>query len=95
MRSIDILPTVIELLKLPATDTVDGRSLLVAEEGPAAETFASLYMENRELHSLTALPWKLLFDRIAGEETLFNLARDPYERTPVDVAEDAEAHEVL
>jgi arylsulfatase A-like enzyme len=92
---IDILPTILESVGLPAPDDIAGRSLLRAAAGPAAGGYASLYLESREFHTLTLPPWKLQLERTTGEETLFDLRRDPHERSPVDIANNAEASEAL
>ena len=74
---------------------IAGRSLFRAAESNASAGYASLHLEGLQLHSLTVLPWKLHLDRATGEETLFDLARDPQERSPVDIDTNVEAREAV
>jgi hypothetical protein len=44
---------------------------------------------------LTDLPWKLHLDRTTGEEALFDLVRDPQERSPIDIDTNLEARNAV
>ena len=94
VRSIDILPTLLDLLGLPPHSPAEGRSL-ARLDGDAPVSIASLHDEDRELRAVTAPPWKLHLDVSTGETTLFDLASQAAERIPADPAQDPEARAAL
>ena len=81
---VDVMPTVLDLLGIPAPGDLDGRSLrprwegggdhdgrpLLAETGP---------MEHDALRSLRQGDLKLIVDRRTGKRQMFDLAADPGE----------------
>jgi arylsulfatase A-like enzyme len=93
--SVDILPTVLESLALPVPAHIIGRSLFRAAESNASAGYASLHLDGLQLYSLTDLPWKLHLDRTTGEEALFDLVRDPQERSPIDIDTNLEARNAV
>jgi arylsulfatase A-like enzyme len=78
VRSVDLMPTLLELAGLPARET-DGESLLeVHGNRPAV-------IAGTDMGALTKLavrmpPWKLILHVESGEEETYNLELDPRER---------------
>ncbi len=80
VRTIDVMPTLLELAGLPATAQGTGESLVPrmrGVEGPALNAWSEEHASGLELLSLRTLTWKLVRDR-AGERA-FHLAEDPLE----------------
>ena len=77
----DVVPTVLDLLALPADPALPGRSLF--GETPAAPTFASLELDGRRLAAAREANWKLVWNLANGEQQLFDLTADPLEFHPV------------
>ncbi len=85
VRSIDILPTVLDVLHIEPDPQVQGRSLIGLLQGDADfDPYAISQIDapaKRLPRSLRSLGWKYLADR----HRLFNLAADPQERNNVAV----------
>jgi hypothetical protein len=91
VRLVDIAPTILDLLGLepdPRFEGVSLKPLLTGEGGIAARSgallppeiaYAEAILYGTEQKSLTAFPWKLVYDMMSGERTCFNLAEDPGE----------------
>jgi arylsulfatase A-like enzyme len=91
VRLIDVMPTVLEILGIENREHMEGVSLLALLEGgtgpaPAGERMlasGAAYTEGMlrgpEKKSVTAHPWKLIYNVDTREEMLFNLGRDPRE----------------
>jgi len=88
VRSIDVMPTVLDALGLPSPDVAQGASLLpllAREEGPRGLFAEGLTVEGgeRDLLSYRRGGWKLVRDTRAGTEVLYDLVHDPEERRDV------------
>jgi arylsulfatase A-like enzyme len=93
VRLIDVFPTLLDAVDLPVPDHVQGVSLLPLLEGEAIppEVLMSSWSK-RELESLRLGDWKLVVGP-EGEE-LYDLARDPLERTDLSAREPARVAEM-
>jgi arylsulfatase A-like enzyme len=89
VRSIDVLPTVLELLGLPVPGGLNGRSLLGPLRGDGAfpsEAVAEDRQPERDLQAMRMSGWKWIAGPKGGE--LFDLGADPGEEHPLPVASD-------
>lgn len=82
VRSIDLMPTVLDLAGLPARET-DGDSLILLLNGSEAEDRPAV-IAGTDMGALTKLavrvpPWKLILDVESGEEEAYRLDVDPRE----------------
>jgi arylsulfatase A-like enzyme len=83
VRSIDLMPTLLELAGLPAREA-DGESLLPLTDGSEQEDRVAV-IAGTDMGALTKLavrkpPWKLILHVESGEEEAYNLELDPRER---------------
>ncbi len=92
-QQIDVLPTILELLDLPAPAAAQGRSLLATDgESPPRVGFSYLEcVSRRRLAAVLAGPWKLIrgidSDGELERVELYHRRRDPGELTDVSAAE--------
>lgn len=87
VRSIDIAPTVLDLLGLPAASSFDGRSLLpLAEGGEPEEAPAIAFRDTAAGEIFEALAFRRF--KLA-EGRLFDLEDDPWERRDLAAADPA------
>ncbi len=82
VRSIDLMPTLLDLAGLPARET-DGESLLPLVDG-REQGDRTAVIAGTDMGSLTKLavrlpPWKLILDVESGEEEAYRLDVDPRE----------------
>jgi arylsulfatase A-like enzyme len=91
VAAIDVLPSVLDALDLPAPPELQGRSLLPLLEGDAAEEVAvSASLARFPYLGKDALiqgRWKLVKPRNSEERLLFDLESDPGEQTDVSERE--------
>lgn len=86
VRLIDVLPTVLEVLGIAPVEHFQGRSLLpliAGKESGSREVVATLHRyERNSMASLTQGDWKYIHHDVdPASHRLFNLARDPGERS--------------
>ncbi len=78
-RQVDVLPTVLDALGIPAPPGLDGTSLLGPPD-PGRRSFADLRLADREVRSVTARGFKLILDASPFPHgppvQLYHLARD-------------------
>ena len=90
VRSVDLMPTLLELAGVPAPE-MDGASLLPLVEGEE-EGDRTAFIAGTDMGALSGLairrpPWKLILDIESGKEEAYRLDSDPREREsrPQDV----------
>lgn len=88
---VDVLPTLLELLDVPAPRELDGRSLVPLMSGASdAARPAGRFAEvdhTRRLRSWTTTDRKLVRDLQSGDVSLFDIAADPFEQRNLALAE--------
>ncbi|GIU95675.1 MAG: hypothetical protein KatS3mg012_2132 [Gaiellaceae bacterium] len=82
VRSVDLVPTLLELADLPARET-DGESLLHVE-GDRPAVIAGTDRGRLTKLAVRMPPWKLILEVESGEEEAYRLDLDPREREPRD-----------
>ncbi len=88
VRSIDVLPTCLELLGAPARDDIEGRSLVPRMRGEPFDP-APCYSEVRQEANFDAIAsgnYKLIVDRFDPDKPLlrlFDRSKDPHETTDI------------
>ncbi|MBW2229220.1 MAG: sulfatase [Deltaproteobacteria bacterium] len=87
-QSVDILPTILDLVRVPVPDGVDGRSLLGTPRTPDEPLLAGLELDGIEMLTARDSRWKLVWDVRQSQLQLYDLQTDPGERTAVDVTRD-------
>ncbi len=98
-RVVDVLPTLAELLELPApAQALDGRSLAPllrgTTEGESREVYAEVHhaAEDRlkrdaEMYALRSGDWKYIHRPATGRHELYDLSKDPHELTNLYAAD--------
>ncbi|MBI4493529.1 MAG: sulfatase-like hydrolase/transferase [Chloroflexi bacterium] len=88
--TLDVMPTILELLQLPSPATVEGRSLLPLVRGEEAAGSRAVITEIDEQDSQLSVvwrKWKLIVDTATWQAQLYDLERDPGERADLAAAE--------
>ena len=99
-RVIDVAPTVLDALGLPAPESFDGASLLPEVDGaapPARTIYAELIPDRnvpRRMVTLVEGGWQLIVDFARGSRSLYDLAHDPTAQHNLLVEAPARAREL-
>lgn len=88
---VDVMPTLLDLLKLPVPRSVKGRSMVATLKGEAAGR-ESVYAENPAMRMIRTAEAKYAYHP-GGEEILFDLRSDPHEHR--NLAKDPSAAQLL
>ena len=87
VRSIDLVPTILEVAGLPSADKHEGASLVNLLQGRTAPDLPALsqigdgiHADGLDLISLSTGEYKLIIDSRAGTRELYHLLSDPHER---------------
>jgi arylsulfatase A-like enzyme len=95
VRMVDVLPTMLELLGIAGDYRLEGVSLLgmldgsgraPAREGslfPAHTAYSEGLRRGSERKSISAYPWKIIYDTDGDSSLVFNLVDDPRELAPL------------
>jgi len=97
VSSIDIYPTILDLLDMEIPQQIQGYSLMeyivrVGSKYPVKESFAELFLKNKQV-SLQTKKWKVVHQRLSNgqlEEHLYDIENDPYELRDVSNKYNAE-----
>ncbi|MEX0850824.1 MAG: sulfatase [Gaiellaceae bacterium] len=93
VRSIDLMPTLLELTDVPSGE-IDGTSLL-EEEGDRTAVIAGTDMGALTKLAVRMPPWKLILDVESGEEEAYRLDLDPRELQSRSANVPAELREII
>jgi arylsulfatase A-like enzyme len=86
VSTIDIYPTLLDLLGLPIPKGLAGVSLKPLVEGgsiPKRKLFAEVNSSSGDSRALIDYPWKYVFDIMNKQSQMFNLESDPTEKNNV------------
>jgi arylsulfatase A-like enzyme len=88
---VDIQPTILEAIGLAAAAEAEGRSfwgLITGQQDlPSAQLAAQWNVSGPQRQTLIEWPHKLVLNLDTGESLLFDLERDPRERSPLGASE--------
>ncbi len=77
VRSIDILPTVLDYLKISYSEEMDGKSLLHLINNPQEKHFNYAFSQNKNKYAVYRDQYKFVFNK--GSEELYDLSKDSEE----------------
>jgi arylsulfatase A-like enzyme len=81
VQTLDIMPTVLEAVGVPAEDGVQGRSLLPLLRGDEVDRVPLFSSNgNGKSYAVRDGAWKLIVERTTGTERLYDLRNDPEEQ---------------
>lgn len=89
VRSVDVMPTLLELMGIPSADLpMQGRSLLPLLAGERLDLLSfsharAVSEEEDSVHSVRSDRWRLVWDRATGAARLYDLTEDPGETRDV------------
>lgn len=104
VQHIDIVPTILDLLKIPKTESVDGTSLLPIISGVEEGYSKIICLENTRMtkRAMRTREWKLIetlrpdfYGHPAGWIELYNMKQDPDETENLAESEEKITHDLL
>jgi arylsulfatase A-like enzyme len=82
VSSVDVVPTLLDALGIEVDRALPGRVLpRPGAQAEARALFARLALDGRRADAVTRWPWKYVRDQPSERERLFDLAKDPAERS--------------
>jgi arylsulfatase A-like enzyme len=88
---IDVLPTLLDLANIESPAQLDGRSLLSNELQKSRVLLSSLQLDDFDLRSARAHPWKLVWDLKRDRRSLYDLRQPEPERVAIPLDADPES----
>lgn len=83
---VDVPPTVLDYVGLPAAASFQGRSLRPLIEGTGAPAADMVFFEASDAVAVRTSRWKIIVDRASDRADLYDLAADPEERRALALA---------
>jgi arylsulfatase A-like enzyme len=82
VSTLDVLPTIVDLMDLPPHPAFQGESFAHVRDGKKPRGAVFMNIQGwKHYDGIVCMPYKLVFDPDSGESTLYDLVKDPGEAT--------------